>query len=110
MQRIIGFDQVNPTRGRRGFRSQFKRVKIGGIESSREYAADLLEAFCDFEFLRRTPDCEVIHEDVSLLDGPLRHPATFAKFKVAEMLHAETNAGPKHTQNQPQRTALAPQH
>ncbi len=109
MWRIIRFHQVKSARGGRNFRSQFKGIKIIGIERSRECAADLLEAFCDFEFLSRTPDREVIDEDVSLLDGPLRDPSNFAKFKVAEMLHTDPDASPEHSQDQSQRAACGPQ-
>ena len=79
---------------------QFKGIEIIRIECSGKDAANLREVFRKFQFFSRAANRQIVHKNLPLLDGALRHAPDFSELKVSKVLHADPDASAKHRQNQ----------
>ena len=81
---------------------QFEPVKIVTAESSQKNAADLLIVTSNLEFLCGTTDCQVVDENLRLVERTLRDARYFAELKVAQVLNTNPDSDAQNREHQPE--------
>src|SRR5207302_2752413 len=83
-------------------------VKIVGTEGCLQNATNLFVVAGCLEFFSGSPDGQVVDDDLALFEGALGDAAEFPQLEIAEALHADPDADPKHGENQTERAARGP--
>src|ERR1035438_4855072 len=88
---------------------QLKSVEIIALEGRNQDIAHLFEIDSDLEFLDCAAYREIVDNDLTLLNGALRHSTQFAKLRVVQLLHSQPYPRSHDRQHKSQGASRRPQ-
>src|ERR1035441_509858 len=90
-------------------RLKLKSVEIIALEGRDQNTAHLFEIASDFQFLDCAAYREIVDDDLTLLNGALRHSTQFSKLRVVQLLHSQPYPRPHDRQHKSHGASGRPQ-